>query len=79
MSYGETAVPMDMENDEDPKVYITLSLSKYPFLKNAKIDSTGEANFKGEIMSSSKHPDEGSISHEVMFNDLMPKKGMVRV
>ena len=70
MSY-ETASPMDMdEEDKEKKVYITLSLAKYPFLKNQKVGSKGEANFKGEIERSETHEESGEAHHTVCFQDL---------
>lgn len=75
MSEYPTASRLDKEDD---KIYVKFSLSKYPFLKNAKIGSKGTANFKGEITSS--HTDEEeNINHEVTFHDLSNKRENVRV
>jgi hypothetical protein len=62
--------------DKDQKVYVKFSLSKYPFLKNAKVGSSGKANFKGEITSSNTNDDK--ITHEVTFSDLTNKRESVR-
>lgn len=63
--------------DEDDNVYIKLSLSKYPFLKNMKVGSTGTASFKGEITSSETN--DGEPIHQVTFSDLTNKRESVRV
>lgn len=64
--------------EKDNKVYVKFSLSKYHFLKNAKVGSSGSANFKGEI-SSSDTKDDGSVCHDVSFSDLSNKRENVRV
>lgn len=66
-----TAVPYD-DNEEggEKKVYITLSLAKYPFLRNKKRGEKGEANFKAEIERSDTHEGSGEGHHTVCFNDL---------
>lgn len=65
-----------MKDKKDDKVYVKFSLSKYPFLKTAKIGSKGTANFKGEITSS--NTDEDEISHQITFSDLTSKRENVR-
>lgn len=65
------------EEDDEKKVYMTLSLAKYPFLKNQKIGSSGEANFKGEIEKSESHED--TYHHTVCFNDLTNAKAGKRI
>lgn len=65
--------PTSDSDDQENNVYLTLSLSKYPFLKSKKIGDTGSAIFKGEIESSSKD------GHEIIFNDILNKKAEVRV
>ena len=79
MSY-ETASPMSMDEDEDKekKVYMTLSLAKYPFLKNQKVGSKGEANFKGEIERSDNQKDD-AVHHTVCFQDLTNAKAGRRI
>ncbi len=78
MSYGETASPMEDDEDEEDKVYITLSLAKYPFLKSQKVGQKGEANFKGEI-ESSESKEEDSVHHLVAFHDLTNGKSGERI
>lgn len=75
MNY-ETASP-DME-DEEKKVYMTLSLAKYPFLKNQKVGQKGEANFKGEIEQSENKDDE-CVHHTIAFQDLTNAKAGSRI
>lgn len=70
-NYG--AVPADTEKD-DGDIYVKFSLSKYPFLKNVKVGSSGTATFKAEITSS--HVKDG---HEVTFNDLTNKRESARM
>lgn len=69
MSYGTEAVPMDEEDEKEQKVYITLSLAKYPFLKNKKVGQSGEANFKGEI-ERSESKEEDAVHHTIAFHDI---------
>ena len=80
MSY-ETASPMSMDEDEDKekKVYMTLSLAKYPFLKNQKVGSKGEANFKGEIERSENQEKDDAVHHTVCFQDLTNAKAGRRI
>lgn len=58
----------ESEEENESKVYMTLSLSKYQFLKRKKIGDTGQVGYRGEIESSSKD------GHEIMFHDIMNKK-----
>lgn len=73
---SDYAIPKDSEKDE--KIYLKISLSKYPFLKSAKVGSLGEANYKGEITSSDTN-DDGDVSHQITFSDLTNKRENVRV
>lgn len=72
-----TSTDMD-EEDGEKKVYITLSLAKYPFLKNQKVGSEGSANFKGEIDRSENQEDD-STHHTVVFQDLTNAKAGKRI
>lgn len=67
---NEITESYDEEDNDEKKVYITLSLAKYPFLKNKKRGEKGEANFKAEIERSETHDDSGEGHHTVVFNDL---------
>lgn len=71
--YG--AIPTD--DDKDEKIYVKFSLSKYPFLKDAKIGSKGNVKYKGEITSSDTN--DGDISHQITFSDLTNKRESVRI
>lgn len=74
----ENTVPYDEdEEDKEKKVYMTLSLAKYPFLKNQKVGSSGEASFKGEIERSENTEDD--THHTVCFNDLTNAKAGKRI
>lgn len=77
MTYDNPTAPMD-GSKEDDKIYVRLSLSKYPFLKSMKVGSIGSANFKGEIISSETQ-EKGDICHDVTFSDLSNKRESVRV
>lgn len=68
-----------MEYSKDKKIYVKFSLSKYPFLKTAKIGSTGKINYKGEITSSNTDGQEDEVSHDVTFSDLTSKRESMRV
>lgn len=72
MKYREMPASMsdDDEEDEEKKIYIKLSLAKYPFLKNKKVGEKGEANFKGEIETSEKQDKGDETYHTVAFQDL---------
>lgn len=74
---GETAIGM-MDKKDDKGIYVRLSLSKYPFLKNKKHGDTGTASFKGEIENSENNEDN-KAEHRVVFNDLYNKPTNVRV
>lgn len=74
MDYPETAIS---DEDDDNKIYMTLSLSKYPFLKNQRVGQKGEANFKGEIERSEAKDDDSH--HTVVFHDLTNAKAGARV
>lgn len=68
---NDTALPYDSnEDDKEKRVYMTLSLAKYPFFKNKKRGEKGEAKFKGEIERSETHSDSGEGHHTICFNDL---------
>lgn len=73
MPYGEDS------EDSEKKVYMTLSLAKYPFLKNQKVGTSGEANFKGEIEKSENQEKDDSTHHTVSFHDLNNTKSGGRV
>lgn len=77
MSDYENAVP-SISRKKDKDIYVRLSLSKYPFLKNKKHGDSGIASFKGEI-ENSENNDSGSAEHKVVFNDLSNKPENVRV
>lgn len=66
MSYDEVEKP---EEDDEKNVYLMLSLSKYPFLKNIKVGEEGSAKFKGEI-ETSENQDEDCVHHTIVFQDL---------
>lgn len=65
-------VPYDKDQeDKGKKVYMTLSLAKYPFLKNKKRGETGKASFTAEIEKSETHEESKEGHHTVVFHDLM--------
>jgi hypothetical protein len=68
----------DDEEDGEKKVYMTLSLAKYPFLKNKKRGEKGNAKFTAEIERSETH-DSGEGHHTVVFHDLMNGEGGKRI
>lgn len=70
MDYPTSASMMDDKEDKEKKVYMTLSLAKYPFLKNIKVGSKGEAGFKGEIERSENQEKGDSVHHTICFHDL---------
>lgn len=73
MSYGTVPAPEGYDEDQEDsekKVYMTLSLAKYPFLKNKKRGETGEASFKAEIERSETHEESDEGHHAVVFHDL---------
>lgn len=74
MSEYETA---SMDEDKEDKIYLKVSLSKYPFLKNIKNGDKGEINYKGEITSSETV--DGESEHQITFSDLNNKRTNVRV
>lgn len=80
MGYENAAsVPYDEEKDDaEKKVYMTLSIAKYPFLKNIKVGEKGHANFKGEI-ERSENQEKGGTHHTVVFQDLTNTKAGKRV
>lgn len=79
MIYDSPTISVDSdEEDGEKKVYITLSLAKYPFLRNKKRGEKGEANFKAEIERSETHED-GDGHHTVCFNDLTNAQAGKRV
>ncbi len=55
MSYGETAVDSNEKDDDEKKVYMTLTLEDYPFLKNMKIGQNGKATIEFDLDSISKN------------------------
>ncbi len=75
----QTVSPMDDEEDSEKKVYMTLSLAKYPFLKNQKVGQKGEANFKGEIEKSENQEDGDCVHHTIAFQDLTNAKAGGRI
>lgn len=80
MNYLEENAGHGYEDDEDEKkVYMTLSLAKYPFLKNQKVGSKGDANFKGEIERSENQEKDKGVHHTVVFQDLTNAKAGERV
>ena len=79
MSEPTHSVGYDSEEDSEKKVYMTLSLAKYPFLKNQKVGSKGEANFKGEIERSENQEKGDSVHHTVCFQDLTNGKAGKRI
>lgn len=76
MSEYEITSPSKPSKDKD--IYVRLSLSKYPFLKNKKHGDSGAASFKGEIENSENNED-GKAEHKVVFHDLSNKPENVRV
>lgn len=74
--YGNSIESPNKEKDGD--IYVRVSLSKYPFLKNKKHGDSGTVSFKGEIESSETNKD-GEAEHRVIFNDLSNKPENVRV
>lgn len=67
------------EEDDEKKVYMTLSLAKYPFLKNLKRGEKGEANFSAEIEKSETHEDSDEGHHTIVFHDITNAKAGRRV
>lgn len=76
MSEYEVTAPSRDKKDKD--IYVRLSLSKYPFLKNKKHGDSGTCSFKGEIENSENNED-GKAEHKVVFHDLSNKPENVRV
>lgn len=74
MSYDNPGISSEQKDDD---VYLKVSLAKYPFLKNQKVGSKGEANFKGEIEESNTH--DKDVHHTVCFNDLTNAKAGKRI
>ena len=75
-----TAVPYDSDDeDKEKKVYMTLSLAKYPFLKNKKRGETGKVKFTAEIERSETHKESDEGHHTVVFHDLMNASGGKRI
>lgn len=73
-----TIAGSDYEDDGEKNIYMTLSLAKYPFLKNQKVGQKGEANFKGEIEKSENQEDD-STHHTIAFQDLTNAKSGGRI
>ena len=65
------------DEDSEKKVYLTLSLAKYPFLKNKKHGEKGTASFTAEIEKSETHKEEGH--HTIVFHDLRSVEGAKRI
>jgi hypothetical protein len=77
---SEIGVPYDLdEEDKENKVYMTLSLAKYPFLKNKKRGEKGEASFTAEIEKSETHQESEEGHHTIVFHDLMNIGGGKRI
>lgn len=79
MEGHNTEAPYEEDDDKEKKVYITLSLAKYPFLKNKKRGETGTAKFTAEIERSETHEGSGEGHHTVVFHDLNNEKPGRRV
>lgn len=75
---SDYAISMTDKPSKDKDIYVRLSLSKYPFLKNKKHGDSGTASFKGEI-ENSENNDDGKAEHKVVFHDLSNKPENVRV
>lgn len=67
------------EEDSPRKIYVKLSLAKYPFLKSKKINEKGKATFKGEIEQSEKQEDGKNTHHTVCIQDLSSNEKARRV
>lgn len=76
---SEPSILSNKEDDKEQKIYLTLSLAKYPFLKNQKVGSKGEAKFKGEIEKSDTQDDDDCVHHTIAFQDLVNAKAGGRV
>lgn len=74
---SDYAIPMKNKED-DGDIYVRLSLSKYPFLKNKKHGDSGTVSFKGEIESSENNSD-GEAEHKIVFHDFSNKPEKVRI
>lgn len=74
------------------KIYLTVSLAKYPFLKDYGVGSKGTANFKAEVIEQGNKENYGTlvdgdkdnkkdeeIFHDITFHDIFPKEKKVRV
>lgn len=74
---SDYATPM-MDKEDDGDIYLRVSLSKYPFLKNKKHGDSGSVSFKGEIENSENNKD-GEAEHRIVFSDLSNSPKNVRV